>query len=506
MPTDQFMNIQFAMFCLGDRAYGPSAFCAAGRKLAARLVQLSAKPVCQIGYGDDGSPNGGVFSDLDVWLEKVLLEKFLGARSNQSVDFDQDSLTELPESPYCAKKSSIRNNDRKLKEWQNRQFRDSYNDFFSSLCPATAYNYNDCRILASEENSVEDDPHRRDPLLGCVVSNERITGKGWMQDTRHIKMHITTRVPNRKDVARLDPAISQANSKAERKDVSNTEEIGDTGNKPVSLPYVAGDIATIMPSNPKSTVDRFISCLPASIQADADVPIEISTRIDTATQYSSSFTIWPKYATLRGILTYCADISNLPEREDLRSLRFYCNPSHPAGCDHRKKLYSLSETADTALYGDYVLREKRSWADILFDFDSIKFEDGGEPKMEAKIDVPPSYLLLTIEHLLMILPPIMPRHFSIASSPTANEIEGYSIRNGALGFNLELCVAVVKGSTRYGRQYQGLCSSYLSSLKASDQLQIRAWIRPGSFHRLPLELNADRIFKSPVMYVGAGTG
>ena len=69
------------MFCLGDRVYGPSAFCAAGRKLAARLVQLSAKPVCNIGYGDDGSPNGGVFNDLDTWLEKDFLQTLIGDRS-----------------------------------------------------------------------------------------------------------------------------------------------------------------------------------------------------------------------------------------------------------------------------------------------------------------------------------------------------------------------------------------------------------------------------------------
>jgi len=69
LPLDQFKGLTFALFCLGDRAYGPNAFCAAGRKLAARLVQLSAVPYCKVGYGDDGTPNGGVFRDLDSWLE-----------------------------------------------------------------------------------------------------------------------------------------------------------------------------------------------------------------------------------------------------------------------------------------------------------------------------------------------------------------------------------------------------------------------------------------------------
>lgn len=33
--------------------------------MAARLAQLGATPACALGYGDDGSLNGGVFADLD---------------------------------------------------------------------------------------------------------------------------------------------------------------------------------------------------------------------------------------------------------------------------------------------------------------------------------------------------------------------------------------------------------------------------------------------------------
>ena len=42
-------DARFALFAVGDRAYGPNAFCIAGRKLAARLVQLGARLVCPIG-------------------------------------------------------------------------------------------------------------------------------------------------------------------------------------------------------------------------------------------------------------------------------------------------------------------------------------------------------------------------------------------------------------------------------------------------------------------------
>ena len=212
-----------------------------------------------------------------------------------------------------------------------------------------------------------------------------------------------------------------------------------------NLPYAAGDVATILPSNDEESVAKFLSVLPTNIQVMTDIPIEIS-------PVAGSPTPWPSKCTLRGLLTYCADISSLPEREDLRALAPYCHLDHEAGSAHREKLISLSETTDAALYGDYVLREKRSWTDVLYDFDSIRYEgmkSGGKPSA------------LTIEHLLTILPPIMPRHFSIASAPTATVLDGST--NGSR-FHVDLCVAVVKGITPHGRSYTGLCSGYLSRL------------------------------------------
>ena len=72
LPNTVFAEKKFALFCLGDRAYGDQ-FCAAGRKLAVRLLQLGMTRYGAVGYGDDSTPNGGVFRDLDDWLEQELL-------------------------------------------------------------------------------------------------------------------------------------------------------------------------------------------------------------------------------------------------------------------------------------------------------------------------------------------------------------------------------------------------------------------------------------------------
>jgi len=221
----------------------------------------------------------------------------------------------------------------------------------------------------------------------------------------------------------------------------------------------------------------------------------------------------------------------------------YCNPKHPRGKDQRNKLISLSETEDAQLYGDYIIREKRDWGAVLFDFDSVRFEGreiggldigdgddndggGGDDSGGNSVQVTP----LTIEHLLLLLPPIMPRHFSIASAPSKAIVQGhehgYTHRDGSQfgGFDLELCVAIVEGETRHKRKFMGLCSRYLSHLKPASEQIVRVWIRPGSFGKLPMKIAASDVdgvggggeekssarrshhFETPVMCIGAGTG
>ena len=467
LPATTYANVQFALFALGDRAYGPTAFCAAGRKLAARMVQLGAAPFCSVGFGDDGTPNGGVFADLDVWLDTELLSKFATSSSGADNDISlMDPLYQVHafETDDGANGDGTNADSQGGDEWQSDKYRANYDAFFSSACPATAYQYkDDGRIDPADSNGTSSDP----PLIGHVVRNQRITSSDWMQDTRHVEIQVDIKQPT---------AFGKNN-----------------------LPYAAGDIATILPSNSKESVENFLSVLPKAIQWEADAPIEIS-------HLAGSPTPWPKRCTLRGFLTYCADINSLPEREDLRALAPYCHLSHESGSAHRDKLISLSETTDAALYGDYILREKRSWTDVLYDFDSIQYDEE---------DTGGTSSALTIEHLLTILPPIMPRHFSIASSPTATTLDGST---SGSRFHVDLCVAVVKGITPHGRSYTGLCSGHLSRLVPSDTgaLPVRLWIRPGSFGKLPLEptqqqqavesSQRNRYFETPILCIGAGTG
>lgn len=128
---------------------------------------------------------------------------------------------------------------------------------------------------------------------------------------------------------------------------------------------------------------------------------------------------------------------------------------------------------------------------------------------------------LTLTRLLSLLPSIAPRHFSIASSPSFMKLQlGDGIKQG--GFAIEMCVAVVEGTTPRGRNYAGCCSNYLAGLVPTGANStpdgigaevVRLWICPGSFSKLPLcpameqeHPTEHTYFTKPIMCIGAGTG
>ena len=285
LPSTLFSNVPFALFALGDRAYG-DAFCAAGRKLAARLVQLGASPMCVLGYGDDGS-GAGVLGDLDAWLGESFfgvvdgLDVSTAISSRSSLEVAHDSQlysVEIIESDHVSSTA--------CQEWQKNVYSQKYADYFQYLCPNTAYQYNtNCVRLNNDESynnsgiTNEGSQHaltrRVPPLLGCVTVNDRITAEDWIQNTRHLRIRIT------------------------KNTTSSSVETSSNATK-CSLPYQAGDVATVLPSNPTDLVSRFLSILPASIRSISEETIHIQ-RIQP--HLPSINHPWPELCTLRGLLT-----------------------------------------------------------------------------------------------------------------------------------------------------------------------------------------------------------
>ena len=403
-------------------------------------MQLGAQLLVDPGYGDDGTPNGGVFADFDHWIESSLLPKLPKSIPGTTVSDIQF------QSSYSVKVSEVTSASPE-QAWQS----DAFQSFFESVSPITAYHYSSEPPMRNQFGTVSQ------PLIGTLIQNERITAANWEQDTRHLRIQVP---------------MPQPKSASRQVD---------------SLPYQAGDVVSILPSNDPEEVNQFLRVLPTHIQEKADYQLELEFRSEIETNLGVGYEHWPGKCTLRTWLTYCADIHALPEREDLRALSYFCSSSHEFGSDQALKLRSLSETSESALYADYILREKRSWAEVLYDFDSLRAEGS----------------LLTIVSLMSLLSPIRVRDFSIASSPTE---EWMLQKEGSNDIFMDLCVAVVQGTTPLGRVYHGLCSRHLASLSTNSfGAKLRLWIRPGTFHGLPLDMSGQK-FASPVLCVGAGTG
>ena len=296
LPPKLFASVHFALFALGDRAYG-DAFCAAGRKLAARLVQLGASPKCVLGYGDDGS-GAGVLGDLDVWLG----ESFFGcldcdnnAETAENIDgnghfgVSNDLLLYSVEILENDAFSSSSSSDEQILEWQRSEYSQAYADYFQHSCPYTAYQYNekcvrivgDPKYYTHEQNNDASSNNlltpRAPPLLGCVTVNDRITSEEWMQNTRHLRIHVTK------------PMTSCTNGFN-----------GHHNTAMCTLPYQAGDVATVLPQNPPELVSKFLSLLPDSLRTMADTTIRVQ-RINH--NLSSTSHPWPELCTLRGLFT-----------------------------------------------------------------------------------------------------------------------------------------------------------------------------------------------------------
>lgn len=96
------------------------------------------------------------------------------------------------------------------------------------------------------------------------------------------------------------------------------------------------------------------------------------------------------------------------------------------------RLLELSRSEGADLFHSYCTEERRNYVEVLEDFSSV--------------DIP-------LSALIDLLPPLLPRHYSIAGSCMERPQ------------TVELCIALVQYRTRYGRSIEGVCSSWLQTLQ-----------------------------------------
>jgi len=225
------------------------------------------------------------------------------------------------------------------------------------------------------------------------------------------------------------------------------------------LDYSPGDIAVMYPIN-LFDIDKFC----ALMHYDPNMLFKLMPAAATITargQLPPPPPLFPTPCTIRHALKYYLNILGVPTRRSVELLSFFCT-----NAEERDKLVEIGRRPDGAdLYHSYLKREKRSFVELFEDFKSCK---------------PP------FEQLLSIIPFLIPREFSIASSPNAHDRD------------IHLAVAVVEFTSYYKRQRHGVCTQWLSLLVpgGSDIVPVR--IKRGRVRPVPLNV--------PVIFVGPGTG
>nr|XP_013011386.1 NADPH-dependent diflavin oxidoreductase 1 isoform X2 [Cavia porcellus] len=225
---------------------------------------------------------------------------------------------------------------------------------------------------------------------------------------------------------------------------------------PSGVPFVAGDVVLIQPSNSAANVQQFCQVL----GLDPDQWFTLQPREPGV----SSPPGLPQPCSVWHLVTRYLDIASVPRRSFFELLA--CLSPHEL---EREKLLELSSATGQELLCEYCSRPRRTILEVLCDF----------PHSAGAI--PPDYLL-------DLIPRIRPRAFSITSSLLVHPNR------------LQILMAVVQYQTRLREPRRGLCSSWLASLDpGQDPIRVPLWVRPGS---LAFPESPD----IPVIMVGPGTG
>ena len=222
--------------------------------------------------------------------------------------------------------------------------------------------------------------------------------------------------------------------------------------KGTNVNYQPGDVAVVQPENLQENIDFFFQLFP---QIDPDMTFNL-----TSSNNRTKVPLLPQPCTMRFAVKHYFDIQSIPKRYFFELLSHFTTDEM-----EREKFVEFTTAEGQQDLYDYCNRPRRNILEVLYDF------------RHTTPNIP-------VEYLWDLIPPIKPRSFSIASSPNYH------------GDVLELLVAVVNYRTVLKSPRRGLCSTWISRLRAGDIVNITTKRGTLVFPPPP----------TPVVMVGPGTG
>ncbi|XP_072944441.1 nitric oxide synthase-like [Epargyreus clarus] len=228
------------------------------------------------------------------------------------------------------------------------------------------------------------------------------------------------------------------------------------------LKYEPGDHVGVMACNRKDIVDAILERL--TDVEDCDKPVQLQLLKETLT-INGVVKTWEDHeriptVSLRDMFTRFLDITTPPTTKVLKYLAAACSDKNEA--DYLNELVE-----DSNKYDDWRHHYYPHLAEVL---------------SRAPSCSPQGALLAAM------LPPLQPRFYSISSSPLAHPNR----------IHVTVAVVVYKTENGEGSTHYGVCSTYLQSLKAGDELLV--FIRQAPSFHMPKDISA------PLIMVGPGSG
>uniref|UniRef100_K3X218 Methionine synthase reductase n=1 Tax=Globisporangium ultimum (strain ATCC 200006 / CBS 805.95 / DAOM BR144) TaxID=431595 RepID=K3X218_GLOUD len=270
-------------------------------------------------------------------------------------------------------------------------------------------------------------------------------------------------------VAKVAAARYLTASHSERKVLGLDIDITGSG-----LKYTPGDSIGIKCPNREEDVNALLTRLELNgsklFCLEAAAPTGRVVRRPTAAK-SGAADRFPSPCSVRDAFVHHVDILSSPKKAALRALATYCSDE-----EERARLLVLSSKSGADKYKAFIGDQHLNFVELLYLFPSC---------------TPP------LDHFLSLLPQMMPRYYSIASSPLANPDQ------------LLVALTVVDESVgASGIRRLGLCTNWLDSISQpllakqvmSPEVKVPIFLRPTRDFQLPAS------HQWPLLLIGPGTG